>query len=188
MLVEILLSYLVGCINFAYVIGKLVGIDLSKTWDRNLGTTNLYMSLRGDNKRRILIAGISGLLDVVKGIVPALLFGPVYSAFAVLGHCFSIISYYFTKRIPTGCGIATSIGWGLVYIPHFVVFMTPLSLAYSYFLKKKRGTIRDEMGYASIQLYSMLVGLCFTFNYSVLVGAVVVGSSIMLARALRVFK
>ena len=41
-LVKLIISYLVGSINLSYWIGKLIGVDVSKVYDKNLGGYNLY--------------------------------------------------------------------------------------------------------------------------------------------------
>ena len=188
MLVEAIISYLIGSINFSYIIGRLLGVDISKSWDKNLGATNLYMSIKGSHKFKIFIAVITGVLDVIKGIVPAILFGPIYSAFAVVGHCFSIISYYFTRRIPSGCGIATSLGWEIICLPYAIIPTVLLIGIYGYLLKSKYKSVRDEMGYVAIQAYGSLIGLSIGFSYNVLIGIIIWYTSIFVARMLRVFE
>lgn len=58
-------SYLVGAIPFAFIIGKLYGVDIRKTGSGNVGATNV---LRSVGKK----AGITALiLDIAKGFIPA---------------------------------------------------------------------------------------------------------------------
>ncbi|MCD6402809.1 MAG: glycerol-3-phosphate acyltransferase [Candidatus Aenigmarchaeota archaeon] len=126
-----ILAYLVGSINFAYFIGRLRGIDISKFGDSNLGATNLYFAVRHYRKGNPLFYYIlSGGLDILKTVIVTYFFGPIAGAFSVVGHTFSVFTFPLTKRIPTGSGFASSIGWlivtdvrwlliGLAFVPIF---------------------------------------------------------------------
>ncbi len=157
MFLEALISYLVGSLNFSYFIGKFHGIDLSKHWDKNLGATNLYLALRDKGVKFYKLWYLfAGLLDVLKGLIPALIFDPISSSFAVLGHCFSVFSYKKTRRIPTGAGLSPSLGWHLVYTPQVILIFLPLEILYIKFIPAALNKKRDEYGTFLIHIYSFL--------------------------------
>ena len=102
-LLKLFISYLLGSVNFAYVFGKLKGIDISKTYDRNLGAGNLYRATR--NKPYALTAA---LLDVLKVFAAWQLAGPWGGVAAYFGHAFSIYHILMQKKlVSTGMGFSS---------------------------------------------------------------------------------
>lgn len=101
------LSYCVGNINPAILIGRLHGVDIRKEGSGNAGTTNV---LRVLGKKA---AALTLLVDVLKGYIPVriglMLGGPelasICFACVVLGHIFPAL-YHFKG----GKGVATSLG------------------------------------------------------------------------------
>jgi len=101
-------GFVSGSIPFAYLLGRLRGVDLRKVGSGNVGATNLARSAG-------LPIGILGfLLDAAKGAAPAL--GSRYAGgdagaqilaagAAVLGHCYSPF-----LRFRGGKGVATMAG------------------------------------------------------------------------------
>ncbi len=113
--IYLLISYLLGSINFAYWIGRSLGVDISKFGDGNLGATNLYYALKNKgNKKALLFFILAAILDILKALLPTLLWGPLYGSISILGHCFSILSIIATKRVVAGVGFASTIGWALI--------------------------------------------------------------------------
>ncbi len=105
-------GFLSGSIPFGYLIASAKGMDIRKMGSGNIGTTNA-----------IRVLGMSwgivvGLLDAIKGAVPAYLalqFSPlpgIVGAAAVLGHIFSP-----WLRFNGGKGVATTLGVFLVLTP-----------------------------------------------------------------------
>ncbi len=101
-----LLGYLVGAISPATLIARARGVDIAHEGSGNPGATNIGRVL--GRRTGILV----GLLDVVKGLVPTLLFLPfgeipplVAGVAAVLGHCTSP-----WLKGHGGKGVATSLG------------------------------------------------------------------------------
>ncbi len=112
-------SYFMGNINFAVIISKLKGNDIRKVGSGNPGTLN--MSRTFGLKIGVLVL----LLDMLKGAIPTLIGGLIYSGvyfnqtslpvslmakvlcgfFAVLGHVFPVM-----MKFKGGKGIATTIG------------------------------------------------------------------------------
>ena len=83
-------SYLLGALPTSYLAGRWFrGIDLREHGSRNLGATNLYRVMGWK------FAVPVGLIDVAKGAVPVLLFGPRSAALA---------------EFPTLCGVAAMVG------------------------------------------------------------------------------
>ncbi|HWA16603.1 MAG TPA: glycerol-3-phosphate 1-O-acyltransferase PlsY, partial [Gemmatimonadales bacterium] len=110
-------SYFVGSIPTSYLVGRWArGIDLREHGSRNLGATNVYRTLGW--KFAIPV----GLVDVAKGAVPVLLFGPrapgvpyfpIWCGIAaVLGHVFSVF-----VRFKGGKGVATAAGMVIALAP-----------------------------------------------------------------------
>lgn len=103
----ILIAFLVGSLNPATAIARLLGKDLASSGSGNPGATNAGRVL--GRKWGVLV----GVLDVLKGLVPVLLAGQWFGAHlayavglaAVLGH---IWSPYLHGR--GGKGVATTLG------------------------------------------------------------------------------
>ena len=101
----IILSYLIGSINFAYLIAGSKNLDISSSGSGNPGTSNILRIL-GKKYAVIVLLG-----DVLKGIIPILLFDQnliIYGVAAVIGHIYPI--FY---KFKGGKGVATYLG---VYI------------------------------------------------------------------------
>lgn len=123
-------SYLLGSLPTSWIVVKLVkGQDLRKLGSGNLGATNLYRQL---GWRWALPAA---LIDVGKGVVPVLLFGPragggdsmalLLGLTAVLGHVFSVfVNFKGGKGVATGAGVVIGLApwaalvavvlWGII--------------------------------------------------------------------------
>ena len=83
-------SYLLGALPTSYLAGRWFrGIDLREHGSRNLGATNLYRVMGWK------FAVPVGLIDVAKGALPVILFGPRATAL---------------PEFPTLCGIAAMVG------------------------------------------------------------------------------
>lgn len=113
----LLAAYAVGATPTAYLAGRLArGIDLREHGSRNLGATNVYRVLGW--RWAIPVA----LIDIAKGAIPVVLFGPQAGGgpwgavgmgiAAVLGHVFS--PYVGFKG---GKGVATAAGMFLALAP-----------------------------------------------------------------------
>ena len=111
MTIEILLifslSYLSGSIPFGLILAKFfLNKDLRKIGSKNIGATNV---LRTGNK---LIAGLTLVLDITKGVIPVLLAKEYFtdliylsSLAAFLGHIFPV-----WLKFKGGKGVATYLG------------------------------------------------------------------------------
>ena len=106
----IFLSYLIGSINFAYIVASLKNLDISSSGSGNPGTSNV-MRILGKKYAAFVLLG-----DVLKGIIPILLFDQnliIYGVAAVVGHIYPI--FY---KFKGGKGVATYLG---VYIAYTIV-------------------------------------------------------------------
>jgi len=109
------LSYLVGAIPTSYLVMRAArGVDLRTVGSGNLGATNLYRQLGW------AYAVPAGVLDVLKGTVPVLVFGrlagmtgmlPVLlGVTAVIGHVFSVfVGFKGGKGVATGSGVVLAV-------------------------------------------------------------------------------
>ncbi|MBQ6582802.1 MAG: glycerol-3-phosphate 1-O-acyltransferase PlsY [Mogibacterium sp.] len=107
-------SYCIGDINPAILIGRLHGVDIRKEGSGNAGTTNVLRVLG----KRAALATL--LIDVLKGFIPVkiglMLGGPqlggICFIFAVLGHIFPAL-YQFKggKGVATSLGAALALNW-----------------------------------------------------------------------------
>ncbi|HKP29240.1 MAG TPA: glycerol-3-phosphate 1-O-acyltransferase PlsY [Gemmatimonadales bacterium] len=106
-----LASYLLGSLPTSWIVVRLVkGQDLRTLGSGNLGATNLFRQL---GWRWALPAAV---IDVAKGTVPVLVFGPragggdlmalALGVTAVLGHVFSLfVNFKGGKGVATGAGV-----------------------------------------------------------------------------------
>ena len=110
----VIVSYLLGSINFAYITARIKGIDISSEGSGNPGTSNVLRTL-GKWSAAIVLFG-----DLLKGAIPIIFFYQdqyflVYGLAAVLGHIYPV--FY---KFKGGKGVATYLG---VYVA--TVFMNP---------------------------------------------------------------
>jgi glycerol-3-phosphate acyltransferase PlsY len=110
----VILSYLLGSINFAYITARIKGIDISSQGSGNPGTSNVLRTL-GKRSAAIVLFG-----DLLKGAIPIVFFYQdqyflAYGLAAVIGHIYPV--FY---KFKGGKGVATYLG---VYIA--TVFMNP---------------------------------------------------------------
>ena len=106
------ISFLIGSIPFAIILGKIFGIrDIRQVGSGNPGATNMFKN--GSKK----VGAMTLVLDLAKGSVTTYIgykleFAAAAALFAVLGHCFSIF-----LKFKGGKGVATFIGAILVLCP-----------------------------------------------------------------------
>jgi glycerol-3-phosphate acyltransferase PlsY len=117
----LLASYLLGSIPTSHLLSRFIaGIDLRQHGSGNLGATNLYRVLGWK------YAIPAGLVDIAKGAIPVLVFGPQVSdsklfalacgVTAIVGHVFSVFVGF-----KGGKGVATAAG--------VMLGLTPLALS-----------------------------------------------------------
>ena len=133
-LIAILLSYLLGSISFAYLLGRLKGIDMKSQGSGNLGAKNALqvmgkkealVVLIGDVGKGSLVVYLSSLIDQNELVI-------YLSAIAVVtGHIFSIF-----LNFTGGKGLATVAGTLLVISPLILIIEISIGLS-AVFLTKK---------------------------------------------------
>ena len=102
------LSYLIGSINFAYLVAKYKKLDISSSGSGNPGTSNVMRTI-GKKYATIVLIG-----DVLKGLL-------LCGFAAVIGHIYPI--FY---KFKGGKGVAT-------YIGVYIAFSTLNPLSYDLF-------------------------------------------------------
>lgn len=100
----LILFYLIGSINFAYLVSKFKNIDISKSGSGNPGTSNVMRTM-GKKFAVLVLMG-----DLSKGLLPVVLFPNdeyliFYCLVSIIGHIFPIF-YGFNG----GKGVATYVG------------------------------------------------------------------------------
>ena len=161
-------GYLLGSVNFARVICKLKGVDISTMGSGNPGTMNMIRSMG-------LVWGILTLvLDALKGAIPTLLgsliIGPegMYAGglCSVIGHVYPI---WYSFR--GGKGVATAIGVFAVTSPIYSLCLFPIliilllifkygsacNLVYLTALTIQQGLMYSQVLAVSILLFAMWV-------------------------------
>ena len=131
------LSYLIGSINFAYLVAKYKKLDISSSGSGNPGTSNVMRTI-GKKYAAIVLIG-----DVLKGFLSIYLFDEnllLCGFAAVIGHIYPI--FY---KFKGGKGVATYVGvyiafstlnpysYGLFENSYFLYLNIPL-LAFFYFV------------------------------------------------------
>lgn len=110
-----LAGYLLGSIPFAYLVGRLYGVDLRTQGTRNVGGSNLAY-LVGRRRAALAIIGDIGKGALAVGLAWVLHLGPTEASAAavgaIAGHNWSLF-----LRLQGGRGIATTIGAMLALTP-----------------------------------------------------------------------
>ena len=122
MTIEILLifslSYLSGSIPFGLILTKFfLNKDLRKIGSKNIGATNV---LRTGNK---LIAGLTLMFDITKGVIPVLLTKEYFTDLLYLSSLASFLGHIFPVwlKFKGGKGVATYLG---------ILFVLSLNLSF----------------------------------------------------------
>jgi acyl phosphate:glycerol-3-phosphate acyltransferase len=151
---SIVIAYLLGSIPFAYIIGKLSGLDVRNVGDRNVGTFNIF-------RHAGLIAGIATLTaDVGKGAL-AIVIAKILSEHelvvfgagvaAVIGHNWPVFLHFRGGR-----GLAVVIGALLALLPVEMLIAAAIGIAV---LVATRNSV-----WFGVALFIPLVLLCWLFR------------------------
>lgn len=114
-LISLIVGYLFGCIQTAYILGKIVaGIDIRQQGSGNAGASNVVTVLG------LKHGVITGIVDILKGVLPVIIIRAFYPATpalayaagmaAIIGHIFP-----FYLKFRGGKGVATLLGMMLAY-------------------------------------------------------------------------
>ena len=124
LLLKIVFPYLLGSVNFAYVIGKLKGVDISQVFDRNLGGMNLYRATKS-----IPLFLVAAILDIAKVAFSWFYFGEIGAVMAYLGHAFSFwYALEHRKIVPTGMGYSSIVTIFALTSPHLLLIYVFLEI------------------------------------------------------------
>lgn len=186
----VIISYFLGSINFAYLLGKLMKVDISKMYNKNLGSSNLYDSINRKYKSKKLSTAlftVSALLDILKAYMPTILFGPIAGSFAVVGHCFSVFSMLKTRNIPTGLGVASSGGWLLAIDYRIFLLGLFLFLAFHRYFFMIKGMGADNFYWAFIYPFLLIIWIKYIgIDEETFIGYMIMMLSIMTARTIKI--
>jgi len=116
-------SFLLGAVPFAWILGRLRGIDIRELGSGNIGATNLVRNAG------FPLGLTAGALDVLKGFLPVVAaqtgyflggdYLPLFiGVFAVFGHCFTPF-----LRFRGGKGVATMAGALLALRPDVLLLL-----------------------------------------------------------------
>lgn len=122
-LVVVAMSYLLGALPSAYLVGRARGIDIFAVGSGNMGATNIARAL--GPRWGLFVA----LLDVAKGTLAVWLArrlggaeAPALAAiYVVIGHNWSVLAALMTGKLRGGKGAATSFGALLAFAPALLV-------------------------------------------------------------------
>ena len=106
----VILSYLMGSINFAYLVARFKGVNIQDLGSGNPGSSNVLRTM-GKSYAIIVLIG-----DILKGFVPVIIglnydYSLILGFVSVIGHCFPI--FY---KFRGGKGVATYFGVYLAFI------------------------------------------------------------------------
>ena len=168
-ILTIIISYLVGSISPAILLGKARGIDIKKEGSGNAGTTNVLRVMGGK------AALITLTVDILKGVLPALIFGSVWGnamygyiacIAAFFGHVFPI--YYGFKG---GKGVAVAFG-GLLGVNWKIALLCLLTVVI-FTLISKRMSVGSISGAASAIVYTIFLEKYFLAYVIVMAGTII---------------
>lgn len=113
-LIGAIIGYLFGCINTAYIVGRLKGVNIKKTGTNNAGASNVFISIGK------IYGVIVGFFDVFKAFFASLTAYLLFNenmeiavfagAMTVIGHMFP-----FWMKFNGGKGLAPFMGMVLFY-------------------------------------------------------------------------
>lgn len=150
--VAIILSYFLGNISPAIILGKLNGIDIKKVGSGNAGTTNVLRTL---GKKAAVITMV---VDILKGFIGVKIgfllggyvAGTICAVAAFCGHIWPCL-YNFRggKGVATAFGVITAVNWQLG--------LAVLGVVALFVLLSKRMSVGSIVGAASFPLLAWLM-------------------------------
>ena len=168
-IITALVSYLIGSISPAILLGKARGIDIKKEGSGNAGTTNVLRVMGGK------AALITLTVDVLKGFLPAVIFASVFGGStlgyiaclaAFFGHVFPV--YYGFKG---GKGVAVAFG-GLLGVNWKIALLCLLTVVI-FTLISKRMSVGSIAGAASAIIYTLIFEKGFILYVIIMAGTII---------------
>lgn len=196
-------SYFVGCFNFAVLIGRFKHKDIRHEGSGNPGTMNMTRTLG------LKFGAINFFLDVFKGGIPALIGWIIFKNFyfegttnivnyqylvsdfaryffglmVIIGHVFPV-----TMKFKGGKGIASTMGLFLFAIPcdmwwYFFIAFVMLVFVLVYIIFSEMGSMGSLLGVSGLTIFQAIV---LVIRYSQNLNNVLVIIPLMLLFALNV--
>ena len=168
-LLSAVISYLVGSISPAILLGKARGIDIKKEGSGNAGTTNVLRVMGGK------AALVTLTVDILKGLLPVIIFSSVFGSpvygyvsciAAFLGHVFPI--YYGFKG---GKGVA--VAFGALLGVNWRISLLCLLTVVIFTLISKRMSVGSIAGAASAIIYTIIFEKSFLIYVIVMAGLII---------------
>jgi glycerol-3-phosphate acyltransferase PlsY len=125
----LLISYLIGSVDFAVLVGRMHGVDIHQVGSGNPGTSNVMRTLGrgpaamvfvGDTLKGVIAAAVGAFLS---GSGPTSTWTFAAGLMAVLGHCYPVF-----HRFRGGKGVATGGGVVMFAAPIAGLILTALWL------------------------------------------------------------
>lgn len=178
--VAIIISYFLGNISPAIILGKLNGIDIKKVGSGNAGTTNVLRTL---GKKAAVITMV---VDILKGFIGVKIgfllggyvAGTICAVAAFCGHIWPCL-YNFRggKGVATAFGVITAVNWQLG--------LAVLGVVALFVLLSKRMSVGSIIGAASFPLLAWLMEPGFFVPGFVMAVIVIVKHRANIGRLLR---
>ena len=162
-IITVVVSYLLGSISPAILLGRARGINIKKEGSGNAGTTNVLRIMGGK------AAIVTLTVDILKGFLPALIFGMIFGdtfgyiacLAAFIGHVFPI--YYGFKG---GKGVAVAFG-GLLGV-NWKIALLCLATVVVFTLISKRMSVGSIAGAASAIIYALIFEKSFLIYITIM--------------------
>jgi acyl phosphate:glycerol-3-phosphate acyltransferase len=156
----ILLSYLLGSIPFALLVGKLgYGIDIRQHGSGNLGGTNTFRTL--GKKAGFIVSAADVLKGTLAASLPVLLNADLHPLVAgipaVIGHCYPVFA-----KFKGGKAVATS-GGVLLFAEPLLFLLVLLTFFLSLYISKYVSLSSIMAGIASVVLSLFLADSITTY-------------------------
>jgi len=157
-------AYLMGAVPFAYLIGRLNGIDIFTIGSGNMGATNIARSLG------YFWGVVTMFLDSAKGVMAILILRElapenhrllvtmVGAVGAVLGHMWSVFVWMITGQFRGGKGAATATGTWFMFLPMlFIVVVMALAVVVLAFTRYMSLTVLISNTIISVVVVSLVL-------------------------------
>ncbi len=181
----IIIGYCFGCINFAYIIGKLKGFDIREKGSGNAGASNITISLGWG------FGVLTAILDILKGFLavtvcrtlfPEMTEAPfIGGAFAVIGHIFPFyMNFKGGKGFASYMGMLLALDWRLAlamailtvvitlvtnYIIVATISVSVLTPAYYIYMKEELIPILILVGLMILIIYKHKINIQRIINH-----------------------
>jgi glycerol-3-phosphate acyltransferase PlsY len=170
---SILIGYALGCLQSAYLVGRLVGnLDIREHGSGNAGASNITSTLG------LKYGVIVGLVDILKGVLAVLVVNWIYPGrpelaylsglMAVIGHMFPFyLKFRGGKGVATLAGMMFGVNWklGVLFVLLVAVpaFITDYIVAGSFttFLALPVVTYLGDYPLSLLLLSTLLAAACF---------------------------